>query len=908
MSETKNVYALFVGIDQFANGNIPPLGGCANDARYMLEYLREWAGERNFPLHAVELYDADATRSNILLQFQKHLFQARKGDIAFFFLASHGSTEVAHPYFEENGNLVNTIVCYDSRSKGADGKTIRDIMDKEMRYLIRQLWEKTEAEIVLVQDTCHSGGATRSLGENPERALEDQGDAEKRAGQKARCYSASDGQRSLEEFLSVSQTANPDDAFVRLARGLQDTLRACVNVKSESSGGEGKSDQAKPPFNQACPEGNHIHFSGCMKHQYSYEGAQEGGIRGGNFTHALISVLRAHKGDIRYEDLQKEVVQKVLEKNLEQHPMFTGIYPKPGINKLRAHFLTTPPDEELLARYFEEVPLSYKEFRDTNSGQLIAQGWFMFMGGADTLKIVRKGLDTPLPVKVIEAGDARTGGQKEYSARIVAVLAEKSIVEFDGPEPNRNAKCRVLINETHRNIYRLRVAADESLAQALKDQPLNPDMIFAQLQAKLQTGNAQGMAQSPSFAVNRTEQAESARAVFVEKEDKSWELRLRDNSGVVESRTLGRDAVQHIFTFLSVELGRFAQSQGLQNVDLCIQANPFELPDALLQKSGYQHYGYHLQFTQSPDKSDCILRYARGHYEVVRRVKDKAGKINEALVIRLPIDKADTNAKLFDYLKRISVWETVRIFGNPNMSDDLKFVKVPSGTQGPSIVTTGSGSYDRNRLALQLFAEEFGYQKEEQGGMENADDPFNSGSFGSDSSTPVYKDTRTEHSVGLSGLDVQLLPPNPSKGIAVNNQLQAVLKFRVRNNSPHTLYIAALLLEDLYGIKLAANGAKATVEPGQELFLFAGDLPVTFPLRKCFEHLPHTTVYIKLIAGPSEFYSTSGFVQDNLPEPDTNFQRPDPGANRSVNTFGFNYGDWGAISYRITLHNPNYQG
>lgn len=183
-----NVYALFVGVDLYdIKSGISPLSGCVNDAKRMLDYLDENIDRAQYNFdkktHAVTLFSDRGntdksmypTRDNILKYFKEHLIaNVKKDDYAIFFYAGHGTTEPAHPYFKEPTGKVQALVPYDARTPAKNEKgerikvngkdvQVRCVLDKEVRFLIRKLWEKSGSEnIIFIQDSCHSAGASRA--------------------------------------------------------------------------------------------------------------------------------------------------------------------------------------------------------------------------------------------------------------------------------------------------------------------------------------------------------------------------------------------------------------------------------------------------------------------------------------------------------------------------------------------------------------------------------------------------------------------------------------------------------------------------------------------------------------------------------------------------------------------------
>ncbi len=162
------VHALFVGINQY-EGNViidrmatfPPLGGCVNDVVAVRDLL---AKDPGIALNDITLADRQATKANIVQAFEAHLGQAGPDDVVLFYYSGHGTVEKADPsvWTAENDGRLEGIVCY--YTEGESGKFL--LSDKELRYLLAELYAKTQAHIVTIFDCCHSGDNTRaSLGE-----------------------------------------------------------------------------------------------------------------------------------------------------------------------------------------------------------------------------------------------------------------------------------------------------------------------------------------------------------------------------------------------------------------------------------------------------------------------------------------------------------------------------------------------------------------------------------------------------------------------------------------------------------------------------------------------------------------------------------------------------------------------
>lgn len=151
----KNLYGLLIAINEYPNP-AHCLKGCINDRNHFKAFLEENYGGR-YRLHLETLSDGEATRSNIVKGFE-HFGQADDGDLCLLFFAGHGSQMPAPPEFAhlEAGSRLETIVCYDSRQPGG-----RDLIDKELSYLIWKAAQGKDVHFTAIMDCCHSGSNTR---------------------------------------------------------------------------------------------------------------------------------------------------------------------------------------------------------------------------------------------------------------------------------------------------------------------------------------------------------------------------------------------------------------------------------------------------------------------------------------------------------------------------------------------------------------------------------------------------------------------------------------------------------------------------------------------------------------------------------------------------------------------------
>ena len=250
-TQTSTTYALLIAIDQYlVAGN---LRGCVNDSIAVESYLNETIGKRpDCKLDILSLRNEQATRQNIIKGFLEHLTKAQRGDIVFVHYSGHGSQENADKLFwkMEPDHRNETLVCHDSRSKEADGKTIWDLSDKETAWMLSEI-AKNQPHIVVVFDCCHSGSGTREL----------------------------------VRHASMANYVRPAQNYVFAERDA--TYR----------------DLLEKPDTFDIPKTQHIFFSGCSSSQTAKEMRAEDGKSYGAFTYSLLETLKKAGGNLSYRDV-----------------------------------------------------------------------------------------------------------------------------------------------------------------------------------------------------------------------------------------------------------------------------------------------------------------------------------------------------------------------------------------------------------------------------------------------------------------------------------------------------------------------------------------------------------------------------------------------------------------------------
>lgn len=192
------VYALFVGINKYVN--VKALFGCVEDTLSVEKLFRARIPEETLALKT--LYDEQATRAAIIDGFRTHLGQARAGDVALFYYCGHGSLEWVPDEWKrlEPGGMNRTLVPVDARAGG-----VFDIADKELNVLIGEV-AASDAHVVVITDSCHSGGATRS------------DDVPVRKGGAARMTMAPNADRTLADYLPLAQQLYSEESLAAKGR------------------------------------------------------------------------------------------------------------------------------------------------------------------------------------------------------------------------------------------------------------------------------------------------------------------------------------------------------------------------------------------------------------------------------------------------------------------------------------------------------------------------------------------------------------------------------------------------------------------------------------------------------------------------------------------------------------------
>lgn len=264
---SQKLHALIIGIDDYPIKH-HKLNGCVNDATAMRNYLEgQFACD---DLSIKTLFNGDAKRQNIVDAFQ-HYKAAKDGDVCFLYYSGHGSQAPAPKEFRhlDPDGMLETLVCWDSRLAGG-----RDLLDKELSYLIWDATQGKDVHFVAVFDCCHSGTNTRNLGVTPRKAE---------------------------------------------ARDLPDYLQDFRGVENYRISDSDRGREFTPP------RGRHVQLAAARDSETAKE-LQIGNATRGAFTYNLISLLEQHAGALRYQDIVEHLRPRIANYVAEQSPQLDATH------------------------------------------------------------------------------------------------------------------------------------------------------------------------------------------------------------------------------------------------------------------------------------------------------------------------------------------------------------------------------------------------------------------------------------------------------------------------------------------------------------------------------------------------------------------------------------------------------
>jgi hypothetical protein len=146
-------WIMAVGICKFADTRIPQLTYCVDDARSISSYFK---GDGVLAEQIVLLVDEDARKELVLSSLQRISEEIASDDTLFFFYSSHGVGDSAgKTYFITFDTVIDDLAA-------------TALPMQEFKNAVQKI---KCCDIVMMIDTCHSGGA-KSLGRQDEKAFD----------------------------------------------------------------------------------------------------------------------------------------------------------------------------------------------------------------------------------------------------------------------------------------------------------------------------------------------------------------------------------------------------------------------------------------------------------------------------------------------------------------------------------------------------------------------------------------------------------------------------------------------------------------------------------------------------------------------------------------------------------------
>ena len=287
---SKKIFATFIGINAYAQS---PLSGCIKDVLNMDLFLREhaaqqdgvvynpsyflapdavdkkWIEEYKTAIKATEFNYEPATFKMVTTKAFAHLKKAENEDICFLYYSGHGSqTDEPEVFWHTKPDRQNeTIVCVDSRDP--KNPESRDIIDKELAYLLWDALNGKKVHCVVIMDCCHSGNNTREAVDN------------KKAAVRFRYTPSSKNKIPFESYLGYAE------GFYKIYDG-----KASIQFA------------------------NYIHLAACRDSEKAQE-SNEGGL----FSSKLMEALRSGGTAKSYRELVQSLAITIRNRNSQQNPV-----------------------------------------------------------------------------------------------------------------------------------------------------------------------------------------------------------------------------------------------------------------------------------------------------------------------------------------------------------------------------------------------------------------------------------------------------------------------------------------------------------------------------------------------------------------------------------------------------------
>ena len=265
---SNKVYALLVGINEYASESVSNLSGTLNDINAFTSFLSENVEADTLVLKT--LTNGEANRAAIIEHIWNHLGQGEPGDSLLFYFSGQGAKERTELNFEDKDTdgLIQTLICHDSRQND-----VPDLALIEIQSLLHLIGKK-KPNITVIFDACHSGKMERFTTQAPS------GESNKNV--------------SGHRMAFVRMASRPAESFIFFDSKYEDIFD---DIKLPEA----------PDDTISIPDTNYVLLASSLNRELSVEQPIQGEVRG-LFSYALIDALN----DVRYTPSYRELVQRAI--------------------------------------------------------------------------------------------------------------------------------------------------------------------------------------------------------------------------------------------------------------------------------------------------------------------------------------------------------------------------------------------------------------------------------------------------------------------------------------------------------------------------------------------------------------------------------------------------------------------
>ncbi|MEG4813422.1 caspase family protein [Microcoleus sp. K5-D4] len=298
-----NFHALLIGIDCYLpnklSGIAPPktLQGCVRDINHVEAFLKNalkipesqilklTASNAKGSKEPTEPQEQLPTYENIVAKFNELIEKAQPQDRVYIHYSGHGGRATTiYPHIKGENGVDETLVPTDIGN--LEGRYVRDI---ELAFILRKMVDKGLV-VTVVLDSCHSGGATRKIGDES-------------------------GIRGAQMGI-IDTIPRPTDSLVAPAEQLIETWKTLT---------EGNNNTRNIISSGWLPEPKgYTLFAACRDDESAYERIFEGNEKNGALTYWLLDSLKKLRTEVSAKVIHDRILAKIHSVEERQTPMLQG--------------------------------------------------------------------------------------------------------------------------------------------------------------------------------------------------------------------------------------------------------------------------------------------------------------------------------------------------------------------------------------------------------------------------------------------------------------------------------------------------------------------------------------------------------------------------------------------------------